>query len=70
MCGIFYTSQMQAKPDPNEAISNVKTLCRALGNVTIVQKGENDIITDGENGKSYVLKYNVLPCCKDMVKGR
>ena len=30
---------------------SVKALCKALGNVTIVQKGHNDIISDGENGK-------------------
>jgi hypothetical protein len=38
---------MQAEP-----VVNVKTLCEKLGNVTIVQKGENDIISDGKKGNS------------------
>lgn len=42
---------MQAEP-----VVNVKTLCEKMGNVTIVQKGENDIISDGKQ---------VLVCCNE-----
>lgn len=44
--------QLGAKPKTNDPVLEVKTLCKALGNVTIVQKGQSDIISDGENGRS------------------
>lgn len=31
-------------------VGNVNILSRKMGNVTIVQKGEDDIISDGDNG--------------------
>jgi hypothetical protein len=43
--------QFGEKPKIEEPVMSVKALCKALGNVTIVQKGHNDIISDGENGK-------------------
>lgn len=42
---------MGEKPKPEEPVLAVKVLSRALGNVTIVKKGPNDIISDGENGR-------------------
>ncbi|XP_002741386.1 ATP-dependent (S)-NAD(P)H-hydrate dehydratase-like [Saccoglossus kowalevskii] len=41
-------------PNPDEPIHDVMVLARALGNVTIVRKGLNDIIADGNK---------ILVCC-------
>ena len=45
--------QFNKDPDSEEPNINLKQLCRELGNVTIVHKGVNDIISDGDKGKSY-----------------
>ncbi|CAG2208030.1 ATP-dependent (S)-NAD(P)H-hydrate dehydratase-like isoform X3 [Mytilus galloprovincialis] len=54
--GRLYEKMMGEKPKPEEPVLAVKVLSRALGNVTIVKKGPNDIISDGEN---------VLVCCSE-----
>lgn len=48
----FFVLQFGEQPLDDEPVVNVKTLCQALGNVTIVQKGYNDIISDGVHGES------------------
>ncbi|KAL5013029.1 hypothetical protein ScPMuIL_011580 [Solemya velum] len=50
----LYEKMFGEQPLEDEPVVNVKTLCQALGNVTIVQKGYNDIISDG---------VHVLVCC-------
>ncbi|CAC5358156.1 CARKD [Mytilus coruscus] len=52
----LFQKVMGEKPKPEEPVLAVKVLSRALGNVTIVKKGHNDIISDGEN---------VLVCCSE-----
>ncbi|XP_048779001.1 ATP-dependent (S)-NAD(P)H-hydrate dehydratase-like isoform X2 [Ostrea edulis] len=37
------------KPHDTDLVGNVNTLSRKMGNVTILQKGEDDIISDGDN---------------------
>lgn len=37
------------KPHGDDMVGNVNILSRKMGNVTIVQKGEDDIISDGDN---------------------
>lgn len=37
--------------DSSDNQRNVVRLSQAMGNVTIVQKGEKDIISDGDKGK-------------------
>ncbi|XP_013413089.1 ATP-dependent (S)-NAD(P)H-hydrate dehydratase [Lingula anatina] len=43
----LFQKMMGHKPDPLEAVENVTQLSKALGNVTIVQKGDHDVISDG-----------------------
>ncbi|XP_077984226.1 ATP-dependent (S)-NAD(P)H-hydrate dehydratase-like [Glandiceps talaboti] len=50
----LYNKVMGGDPNPQEPVNDVMILARSLGNVTIVRKGENDIIADGDN---------VLVCC-------
>lgn len=52
----LYEKVVGEKPMKSEPVVNVKTLCEKMGNVTIVQKGENDIISDGKK---------VLVCCNE-----
>ncbi|XP_063417729.1 ATP-dependent (S)-NAD(P)H-hydrate dehydratase-like [Mytilus trossulus] len=56
--GRLYEKMMGEKPKPEEPVLAVKVLSRALGNVTIVKKGPNDIISDGENGRLKVKCYH------------
>lgn len=42
--------QVGHKPHGDDMVGNVNILSRKMGNVTIVQKGEDDIISDGDNG--------------------
>jgi len=44
--------QVQETPKPQSPVDNVQTLSKHLGNITIVLKGENDIISDGKQGRS------------------
>ncbi|XP_013401834.1 ATP-dependent (S)-NAD(P)H-hydrate dehydratase-like, partial [Lingula anatina] len=46
----LFQKMMGHKPDPLEAVENVTQLSKALGNVTIVQKGDHDVISDGNKG--------------------
>ncbi|XP_053400678.1 ATP-dependent (S)-NAD(P)H-hydrate dehydratase-like [Mercenaria mercenaria] len=48
----LYEKVVGEAPMQSEPVVNVKTLCEKMGNVTIVQKGENDIISDGKKGNS------------------
>ncbi|XP_046581049.1 ATP-dependent (S)-NAD(P)H-hydrate dehydratase-like [Haliotis rubra] len=43
---------VERKPNPENPVVSLKQLCQQLGNVTIVQKGEMDVISDGKNGKA------------------
>ncbi|KAK3099405.1 hypothetical protein FSP39_003890 [Pinctada imbricata] len=45
----LYNKLFNEQPDRSEPIVCLTKVCRELGNVTIVQKGEVDIISDGEN---------------------
>ncbi|XP_052791582.1 ATP-dependent (S)-NAD(P)H-hydrate dehydratase-like [Mya arenaria] len=46
----LYEKVMGEQPVKSEPISCVKSLCSKLGNVTIVHKGEADIISNGKEG--------------------
>lgn len=48
--GTFSLFQVGHKPHGDDMVGNVNILSRKMGNVTIVQKGEDDIISDGDNG--------------------
>lgn len=48
--GTFPLFQVGHKPHGDDMVGNVNILSRKMGNVTIVQKGEDDIISDGDNG--------------------
>ncbi|KAL3879584.1 hypothetical protein ACJMK2_031875 [Sinanodonta woodiana] len=50
----LYQKMLGRKPSEDEPVNNVKRLSQKLGYVTIVQKGENDIISNGTQ---------VLVCC-------
>ena len=39
-----------------------KELATKMGNLTILRKGLIDIVSDGENGKSYILYTKVMYC--------
>lgn len=45
---------MGEAPLPSEPVVCAKALSEKMGHVTIVQKGENDIITDGNKGKKTI----------------
>ena len=69
-CHVIYLFQIGDAPDKEDPVSNVTRLCRELGNITIVQKGAVDIISDGQNGK-YIGLYekfnslaNILKLCE------
>ncbi|XP_005110931.1 ATP-dependent (S)-NAD(P)H-hydrate dehydratase [Aplysia californica] len=47
--GRLYKKIFSRDPDPQESVTNVKQLSREMGNVTIVQKGAQDIISNGEH---------------------
>lgn len=42
--------QMNRDPEENNLQRSTKELSQALGNVTIVKKGPEDIISDGKHG--------------------
>lgn len=48
--GTLSLFQVGHKPHGDDMVGNVNILSRKMGNVTIVQKGEDDIISDGDNG--------------------
>lgn len=48
--GIFFLFQVGYKFYGDDMVGNVNILSRKMGNVIIVQKGEDDIIFDGDNG--------------------
>lgn len=50
LIGTFSLFQVGHKPHGDDMVGNVNILSRKMGNVTIVQKGEDDIISDGDNG--------------------
>ena len=50
---------MGKEPVWEEPVSVVRTLCEKLFNVTIVLKGENDIISDGRHGRSILFATNL-----------
>ncbi|XP_071088781.1 ATP-dependent (S)-NAD(P)H-hydrate dehydratase-like [Haliotis cracherodii] len=50
--GRLYEKVCGGKPNPENPVVSLKQLCQQLGNVTIVQKGEMDVISDGKNGKA------------------
>lgn len=50
LIGTFSLFQVRHKPHGDDIVGNVNILSRKMGNVTIVQKGEDDIISDGDNG--------------------
>ncbi|XP_070554424.1 ATP-dependent (S)-NAD(P)H-hydrate dehydratase-like [Ptychodera flava] len=52
----LYRKVINDDPNPDEPLHETSKLARSLGNVTIVKKGENDIISDGER---------VLVCCNE-----
>ncbi|XP_038056666.1 ATP-dependent (S)-NAD(P)H-hydrate dehydratase-like [Patiria miniata] len=52
----LYRNVVGHEADPTEPVGNTMRLSQKLGNVTIVMKGENDIISNG---------INVLVCCGD-----
>ncbi|EDV25062.1 uncharacterized protein TRIADDRAFT_25123 [Trichoplax adhaerens] len=43
----LYSTLMGKSPDANLGVSNTKDVANALGNVTVVQKGSRDIISNG-----------------------
>lgn len=47
---VLFLFQVGHKPHGDDMVGNVNILSRKMGNVTIVQKGEDDIISDGDNG--------------------
>ena len=49
--GHFFCEQVGEKPISGEPVASVRSLCEKMGHVTIVCKGENDIISDGVQGK-------------------
>ena len=55
---------MGHKPHDTDSVGNVNTLSRKMGNVTIVQKGEDDIISDGDNGEEKKLLCSVGVCTR------
>ena len=38
-------------PISEEPVASVRSLCEKMGHVTIVSKGENDIISNGSQGR-------------------
>ncbi|XP_022084505.1 ATP-dependent (S)-NAD(P)H-hydrate dehydratase-like [Acanthaster planci] len=52
----LYRNVVGHEADPREPVGNTMRLSQKLGNVTVVMKGENDIISNG---------INVLVCCGD-----
>lgn len=47
--------QVGDRPCQTDEPSNVKLLAQCLGNVTILRKGSDDIISDGSTGRSVFL---------------
>lgn len=50
VCGILVL-QLRDPVDSSDHHGCVLRLSQALGNLTVVQKGERDLISDGEKGK-------------------
>lgn len=44
------TLQLRDPVDGSDHREAVRRLSQALGNVTVIQKGERDVISDGEQG--------------------
>lgn len=51
--GRLFNKVFKKDPDPEEPIVSVKQLCSELGHVTIVHKGVNDIISNGDKALKY-----------------
>ena len=52
---LFVCAKVGHDADPTEPVGNTMRLSQKLGNVTIVMKGENDIISNGINGEFQML---------------